>query len=63
MLFAEPASVPNNIDAETGIPKPDLRRMLDEGLAELDRGEGIEMDDAAWDKLRDELRSRRKARP
>ena len=55
--------VPDHIDAETGIPRVELRRMLDEGLAELDRGEGIEMDDAAWDKLRDELRSRRKARP
>lgn len=55
--------MPDHIDAETGIPKGELRRMLDEGLAELERGEGIEMDDAAWDRLRDELRSRRLTRP
>jgi hypothetical protein len=63
MAFAHAIQVPDQIDVETGMPKAELRRMLDEGLAELDRGEGIEMDDAAWDKLRDELRRRRKARP
>lgn len=63
MALAHAVLVPDHIDAETGIPKVELRRMLDEGLAELERGEGIEMDDAAWNKLRDELRSRRKARP
>ncbi len=63
MALAHAIQVPEHIDAETGIPKAELRRMLDEGLAELERGEGIEMDDAAWDRLRDELRSRRKARP
>ena len=36
--------------------------MLDEGLTELTRGEGIEMDDAAWDRLRSELRARRSSR-
>lgn len=63
MALAHAVLVPDHIDAGTGIPKVELRRMLDEGLAELERGEDIEMDDAAWDKLRDELRSRRKARP
>lgn len=63
MALAQAVLVSDPFDAETGIPKVELRRMLDEGLAELERGEGIEMDDAAWDKLRDELRSRRKARP
>ena len=63
MALAHAALMPDHIDAETGLPKVELRRMLDEGLAELDRGEGIEMDDAAWGKLRDELRSRRQARP
>ncbi len=63
MALAQAALVPDHIDVETGIPKVDLRRMLDEGLAELQRGEGIEMDDAAWDKLRDELRRRRQPRP
>jgi hypothetical protein len=63
MALAQAILVPNHIDAETGIPKVELRRMLDEGLAELERGEGIAMDDAAWDKLRDELRNRRQPRP
>ena len=63
MALAQAVQIPGHIDAETGISKAELRRMLDEGLAELERGEGIEMDDAAWDKLRHELRSRRKARP
>lgn len=63
MALAQAIQVPDHIDAETGIPKVELRRMLDEGLAEFQRGEGIEMDDAAWDKLRDELRSRRLTRP
>lgn len=63
MGLAHAIHVPNHIDAETGIPKVELRRMLDEGLAELERGEGLEMDDAAWDKLRDELRLRRQPRP
>ena len=63
MALAHAIHVPDHIDAETGILKVELRRMLDEGLAELERGEGIEMDDAAWDKLRDELRRRRQTRP
>ena len=63
MALVHAIQVPDHIDAETGILKVELRRMLDEGLAELERGQGIEMDDAAWDKLRDEQRSRRKARP
>lgn len=63
MALAHALQVPDHIDAETGIPKVELRRMLDEGLTELERGEGMEMDDAAWDTLRAELRSRRQARP
>lgn len=63
MALAQAIILPEHIDAETGIPKVELRRMLDEGLAELERGEGIEMDDAAWDKLREELRRRRQPRP
>ena len=63
MALAQVVLIPDHIDAETGIPKVELRRMLDEGLADLERGEGIEMDDAAWDKLRDELRYRRQTRP
>lgn len=63
MALAQPVIALDHIDAETGLPKVELRRMLDEGLAELERGEGIEMDDAAWDKLRDELRSRRQTKP
>jgi len=63
MALAHAVQVPDHIDAETGLPKVELRRMLDEGLAEIERGEGIEMDDAAWDKLRDELRIRRLTRP
>lgn len=58
-----PIQTPSHIDAETGRPKVELRRMLDEGLAELAHGEGIEMDDVAWDALRDELRTRRQTRP
>ena len=52
----------DHVDAETGLPKVELRRMLDDGLTELARGEGIEMDDAAWDRLRSELRARRPSR-
>lgn len=63
MALAHAIQVPDHTDAETGIPKVELRRMLDEGLAELERGEGIEMDDADWDRLRDELRRRRQPRP
>jgi hypothetical protein len=63
MALAHAIQVPDHIDAETGIPKVELRRMLNEGLAELERGEGIEMDDAAWDALRAELRSHRQPRP
>lgn len=63
MALAQAVLVPEHIDADTGIPKADLRRMLDEGLAELARGEGIEMDDAAWDTLRNEVSSRRSSRP
>lgn len=37
--------------------------VLDEGLSEPKRCEGIEMDDAAWDKQRDELRCRCQTRP
>ena len=50
MALAQAVQIPDHIDAETGIPKVELRRMLDEGLAELERGEGIAMNDAAWDK-------------
>lgn len=63
MVLAQAIQAPEHIDAETGIPKVELRRMLDEGLAELERGQGIEMDDAAWDQLRGELRRRRQTRP
>ena len=62
MALAQAVLIPEHIDADTGIPKADLRRMLDEGLAELARGEGIEMDDAAWDTLRNEVRARRLSR-
>ena len=62
MALAQAVLIPDHVDAETGIPKVELRRMLDEGLAELARGEGIEMDDAAWDCLRRELRARRSSR-
>lgn len=63
MSLAHAIPIPDQIDAETGLLKVELRRMLDEGLAELERGEGIEMDDAAWGKLHDELRRRRQPRP
>ena len=63
MSLAQALEQSSDVDIETGIPKVELRCMLDEGLAELERGEGIEMDDAAWDKLRDELRIRRLTRP
>ncbi len=63
MALAQAVKVPGHIDAETGIPKIELRCRLDEGLAELERGEGIEMDDAAWDRLCDEVRHRRQPRP
>ena len=63
MALAQAVKVPGYIDAETGIPKIELRCRLDEGLAELERGEGIEMDDAAWDRLCDEVRHRRQPRP
>ena len=63
MALAHAIQIPDHIDAETGLAKADLRRMLDEGLAGLERGQGIEMDDAAWVKLRDELRSRRQPSP
>ncbi|MBL8635430.1 MAG: hypothetical protein JNM40_19540 [Myxococcales bacterium] len=62
MALAQAVLIPDHIDAETGMAKVELRRMLDEGLAELERGEGIEMDDAAWEQLRSELRARRSAR-
>ena len=62
MVLAQAVLIPDQLDAETGIPKAELRRMLDEGLAELAHGEGIEMDDAAWDRLRSELRVRRSSR-
>ena len=63
MVLAHAIQIPEHIDAETGLPKVELRRLLDEGLTELERGQGIEMDDAAWDRLRDELRLRRQPRP
>lgn len=63
MALAKAVIVPEHIDTATGIPKVELRRVLDDGLADLEGGEGIEMDDAAWDKLRDELHSRRLTRP
>lgn len=63
MARAQGIQVSAQLDAETGLPKFELRNILDEGLAELVSGEGIEMEDAAWDKLRAELRSRRQARP
>ncbi len=59
MALAQAVLIPDYVDAETGIPKVELRRMLDDGLTELVRGEGIEMDAAAWDRLRSELRARR----
>lgn len=63
MALAQAILVPEHIDAETGLPKAELRRMLDEGLDELKRGDGMSMDDAAWEKLREELRLRRQSRP
>ena len=62
MALAQAILTANHVDAETGISKVELRRMLDEGLTELARGEGIEMDDAGWDRLRSELRARRASR-
>jgi len=62
MALAHAILTADHVDQETGIPKVELRRMLDEGLTELLRGEGIEMDDAAWDRLRGELRARRPSR-
>ena len=62
MALAQSILTADHVDAETGIPKMELRRKLDEGLTELARGEGIEMDDAGWDRLRSELRARRSSR-
>ena len=62
MVFAQAILIVDHVDAEMGISKVELRRMLDEGLTELARGEGIEMDDAGWDRLRSELRARRSSR-
>jgi hypothetical protein len=62
MALAQAILTADQVDAETGISKVKLRRMLDEGLSELARGEGIEMDDAGWDRLRSELRARRSSR-
>ncbi len=62
MALAQAILTADHVDAETGIPKVEVRRMLDEGLAELLRGADIEMDDAAWDRLRTELRARRPSR-
>ena len=62
MALAQAVLIPDHVDADTGLPKVELRRMLDEGLTELAHGEGIEMDDAAWDRLRSELRARRSSR-
>ena len=62
MALAQAILTADHVDAETGISEVELRRMLDEGLTELARGEGIEMDDAGWDRLRSELRSRRSSR-
>lgn len=47
------------LDLDTGIPKAELRQMLQTGLDELARGEGIVMDDADWRELRAEMRQRR----
>lgn len=63
MAFAHAIQVADRIDAEIGIPKVELRRMLDEGLVEFERGEGIVMDDAALDWLRHEPCRRRQPRP
>ena len=62
MALPQAVVTADHVDAETGLPKVELRRMLDDGLTELARGEGIEMDDAAWDHLRSELRARRPSR-
>ncbi len=62
MALAQAILTADHVDAETGISEVELRRMLDEGLTELARGEGIEMDDAGWDRLRSELRARRSSR-
>jgi hypothetical protein len=62
MALAQAILTADHVDAETGISKVELRRMLDEGLAELAHDGGIEMDDAEWDRLRSELRARRASR-
>ena len=56
----EPKAVDEDteLDLDTGIPKAELQAMLDVGLAQLARGEGIRMDDAAWAQLRAEMRRR-----
>lgn len=47
------------LDEDTGIPKAELREMLQAGLDELARGEGVVMDTAAWQRLRAEMGQRR----
>ncbi len=47
MALADAIPASDHLDAETGIPKVELHHMLDEGLAELARGEGLVMDDQA----------------
>lgn len=49
------------LDLDTGIPKAELRQMLQAGLDELARGEGIVMDAAAWQALRTEMRQRHRS--
>lgn len=50
---------PAELDDDTGLPKAELRQMLQDGLDQLKRGEGIVMDAAAWQQLRTEMRQRR----
>lgn len=39
------------LDEDTGLPKAELKALIEVGRAQIARGEGIVMDDAAWARL------------
>lgn len=49
-----------SIDEDTGIPIVELQSMLDLGLAQLQRGEGVELDAGVRQSILGEIRRRAK---
>lgn len=46
-----PEAAELELDEDTGLPKAELKALIEVGRAQIARGEGIVMDDAAWERL------------